>query len=685
MGRNRNFPSVDDLRSDPMTHRFGDLFNPPGLTNFWGCVQAEIDLTAIRNLNFPPFATGDNPSLGFVIDGRHAQALGIPVTFAWHPDHIERRCRWRDLSMVSRTFLPMGRMAVVVILEITNEGAALETEIGFNVQHRVTRTTDWPTWLPPTESDHDVEVTASEIIASAPSSEAVSVTRCFPDPDTVTRLGARYRLKLASGATWRGVFVQALDPDAARAREVAEELATGAEAEFAKCRSDWNDELEALFTPGNDRYGGHLPTLVTSNESLRKIYWMGALGLAYFRRDSPYSVMGRTYDTLMPRYWQTLTCIWDYFLSAPAHVLLDPDVMRKLLERWMEMDVHKHFGTVYLTGDGIGPWYAINDFAMVSMIYRYLKWTGDLDWLGKSVAGKTVVEHVVDHAGYWEERKQPGGLAGYGDEFNLLECVGTYVHEVVSLNAANVFAMRCAAEILSYVGRTEEAESFRTKASELLEAIQRMYVSGGGYWRARHPDGSLHEVKHAMDLLTVLNTVADDLPSDQIDEIVAFFERELMTDTWMRALSASDDDVLFSVRPDHQWTGAYPAWPPEILKGLCRVGRADLAARWVEGLARSANQGPFGQAHFADRVVPSVNGGAAKAPPVDPHINDWHSSSSGSWVSAVIEGFFGLTVANGHLTATPRLEEIDPDARLENVRFRGELYVVDKEGVRRAG
>ena len=29
-------------------------------------------------------------------------------------------------------------------------------------------------------------------------------------------------------------------------------------------------------------------------------------------------------------------------------------------------------------------------------------------------------------------------------------------------------------------------------------------------------------------------------------------------------------------------------------------GRGDLAAAWIHGLARSANQGPFGQAHFAD-------------------------------------------------------------------------------------
>ena len=70
--------------------------------------------------------------------------------------------------------------------------------------------------------------------------------------------------------------------------------------------------------------------------------------------------------------------------------------------------------------------------------------------------------------------------------------------------------------------------------------------------------------------------------------MVHFFRRELQTDTWMHALSPKDDDVLFSVRPDHQWTGAYPAWPPETARGLYRIGEVDLAFSWLKGLVREA-------------------------------------------------------------------------------------------------
>ena len=82
-----------------MKHGFGDCFNPPGLTNFLGCVQSEIDVTGIRSLNFPPYSTSDMLTGVFVLDGVHFQSLGIPVTTVWYPDRIVRKAAWRDIQI----------------------------------------------------------------------------------------------------------------------------------------------------------------------------------------------------------------------------------------------------------------------------------------------------------------------------------------------------------------------------------------------------------------------------------------------------------------------------------------------------------------------------------------------------------------------------------------------------------
>jgi hypothetical protein len=153
----------------------------------------------------------------------------------------------------------------------------------------------------------------------------------------------------------------------------------------------------------------------------------------------------------------------------------------------------------------------------------------------------------------------------------------------------------------------------------------------------------------------------------------------------MHALSRGDDDAMFSTRPDHQWNGAYPAWPPQALLALYKVGEADLALTWMKGLAKSANQGPFGQAHFVETIIEPDAGGARKAPIDFPYITDWAVSSGGSWVSAIIEGLFGVnaTLAGG-ISARPQFSTFDPKAELRNLRYQGELYNVSRDGIRPA-
>ena len=106
--------------------------------------------------------------------------------------------------------------------------------------------------------------------------------------------------------------------------------------------------------------------------------------MIWFRRDNPASVLGRTYDTLMPRYWQTTTFIWDYSLSSLTHALLDPEPMRKHIEHWVDLDTHKHFGTEWLTGGPVGYWYSVNDFAMTRLVRDYVRFTGDAGVPGRS-------------------------------------------------------------------------------------------------------------------------------------------------------------------------------------------------------------------------------------------------------------------------------------------------------------
>jgi hypothetical protein len=52
-------PRSTDLSSDVLIHSYDDMFNPPGLTNFLGTARVDLDVFAVRSINFPPYSHRD--------------------------------------------------------------------------------------------------------------------------------------------------------------------------------------------------------------------------------------------------------------------------------------------------------------------------------------------------------------------------------------------------------------------------------------------------------------------------------------------------------------------------------------------------------------------------------------------------------------------------------------------------
>ncbi|GAC1408596.1 MAG: hypothetical protein NVSMB57_00040 [Actinomycetota bacterium] len=681
-------PNVDEFRSDPMTHRLGDMFNPPALTNFLGCVQADLDPVAIRALSFPPFAAGWMATGALFVNGVYFHAAGSPVTFTWYPDRIVRECTIDGWRIRSVTALAVGEQAVMVSIDVLNERAHRDLELRVALRGGVTRKDDaWRSPFPPQELDNDAHTAGNAVVFNARGSKAAWVQAGWPSPAKVALDGITWRAPVGAGAAFTARFTTVMAEKEDDACSLANQLLEAMPAKLQAVRDDWNAELAAVFTPGNDRFSGSLPLLETNDEDIRKIYNLGALGVVYFKRDSPASFIGRTYDTLMPSFWQTATFLWDYSLSGQVHAMLDPHVMRKHLEHWMATDVHTCFGTEWLTGAPMGAWYAVNDYAMSRLISDYVRFTGDRAWLSAQVPlpdGKpmTVRDHLHRFAGNWEAFRTPNGLADYGGIGNLLECVASYVHEVASLNAGNVWSLRAAADIAQMEGDEASAKLLRVSAESLLAEVRTLYADGAGTWNARDPHGNLVPVTHCYDFLTVLQTIGDDLTDRQRGEMADFAMREYRTPSWMRALSIRDPDAYSSTRPDHQWTGAYTAWPPLTIAGLYKVGRVNDAFAWLKDLAKSGNQGIFGQAHFAEDVFTPEGPGAIKASADFPYITDWACSSSGAWVQVVIESIFGVRArVDGSIDAAPAFGSLDPSSRLKGLRFQGRLYDVTREGI----
>jgi hypothetical protein len=278
--------------------------------------------------------------------------------------------------------------------------------------------------------------------------------------------------------------------------------------------------------------------------------------------------------------------------------LLDPEMMKAQLKRWLTMDIYKCYAQDCLSGEPRGPWYAANNLSIFAILQGHLRVTGDYGMLDEKAGDKTVLEHMKGLVTGWKRLVPKGGqLADYGDPRNLLECDPNYIHQVASLNAANVGMMRMLADLLEWRGDARGAAELRADAEPLAAAVLKLYVPGEGVWNCAQPDGRLLKVRHVYDFVTIGKWMAEDLSPMMRREMVAFVQRELITEGWMRALSLRDPVAAESDRPDHGPMGAYDEWPPLTLDAFCKLGYGRDALDAFYRFENVTHEGPYAQAH----------------------------------------------------------------------------------------
>jgi hypothetical protein len=373
--------------------------------------------------------------------------------------------------------------------------------LGFDLRAGVAKKTT--AWFvnSPGEADNAIHWDSGRgaLIFSAQHSPAVSVQGFVPKANRVEygRM-LSFDVTLGPGETKEFHYVNVVDGTSEAALAAYDELQARFDQAERENESAFNRLLKAAFTPGNSEFSGHLPQLETDNESLWQLYMAGLRNLIFARRASPDSKYGTTYLTLGGHVIQTLSFPWDTSLTSLSLALLDPEALRRLVENWFVQDMHQHLATDYLTGEAVGPWYAVNDMAIVRCAANYLRVTGDFAWLDKQIGERSTLDHLAFHATYWKQLDKYGhGLGDYGKIENLLEVVSTYLHETAGMNAGNVWSMRFVAGLLERRGDSSRASQLRAEAKELAQRInEKLYVQGKGWWKCGYPDGSFVEVRH---------------------------------------------------------------------------------------------------------------------------------------------------------------------------------------------
>ncbi len=644
-------PSLDDMAGDwiPMKN----VANPPAVHNFHDMVlfykdpKKDFDLTSFTSGSLGSILSYINPhkiypSVRLLIDGQEYPAID---------------CRWYAYRAQRRN-TDCGDLSVETDLRMINEQAGILCRVTVSNPGKAPRTAKLSLLLDGTMQPNGRAVLTPFINFKRPTEPPrfISATCPVQKPDatdsTPGNVSWSWKVTIPPGGQHVLEFVSGHDAGS-QGDQVATRVAGWADnfaAEFNDCQRVWEQRWADAFTPGNHHFSGHVPTLISPNAALKRNYYMGVLTMLILER-TQFAISPRTFITSGERQ-PGQQYFWDASMEAPLWALLEPAGMKASLRRWLVMNPRsgvsinanslQGYDTTYypeMTG------YAFNACTIFKTAYDYLRYTGDDAFLKEKLEnGKTVLENMDALATDWQTLPPgpPGsGLVNYGQNRNLLECAPAYINCVPSVNAQNVWMMRCAADLQDMAGNSARAAELRKAATDLVPHVLALYEPGAGVWDAYHMDGQKVQLRHCVDYIYVGNALDHDLSATQKQEMNGFVKSELFMPDWMRAMSLQDAAAARSDRPDHGPMGAYDGWPALTVGAMWRLGDPKDAFDFYCRTAEVTKEGPFAQArefYGPDRT--------AKDAPVRIAYRRGcmkECISGGAFASVVIDTFFGFS------------------------------------------
>jgi hypothetical protein len=635
----------------------------PSLANFYGAVRSTKELGGLQYLHFTGVGQAGAILDAISVDGR-------PVfcdDSRWYPYQLRTRAQVEALGIESITRMVFGEHGVLNQFAITNQSdQPLIRTLEMNLQ---------------TGAGADDRDPLTVIIPGSPA----RACRFTVAPDRVFMTNgqtlARWTLSLLPHTGTEIGVALALETTADQALQNARRWGGDFDNAFAAARSGWEQRWAAVFTPRNKIYSGCLPTLETDDQPLRELYYLSVVSLLETERDN-FPKFKQCFVGEDPEWGGDVTWFWDYSLTSLPYALLNPAVMKNELRHWLVIDWRtcSHFSLN--NGNPDGSWYAVNPYAYFLSLDRYLTVTGDYAFLSERINDRTVLGYMEALAMDWKRLVPADGkLADIGgNSWNMLEAPPNYVHTVASLNAANIWMMRRLADYQTQAGNLVRAHELRHEADALVPEVLKLYNPETGSWNVLYPDGRQIDSRHIYDYLTVGTTISDDLTPDVKTGMMNFMARELMTPTWMRAMSRQDPSAFNSDRSDHGPAGSYSGWPAKAAQATAELGRFDEALDMFHRFREAFNSAipqaielttVAGQAGLQARV--STRAGASFA------------EVSGSFAEVVINTFFGFRPAvDAHAALWEPQVPRGFTGKLLHVRWRNDFYTItsDDHGLR---
>ncbi len=705
----------------------------PSLRNFQGQALINRDICSVSWIASAPYAGGYHTGV-MKINGK----VPLVNSFRWQPWQALRKSSVDSFDIFSSTRMVPEENGILWQIEITNksrkiEDLAIELDlIGF-ISKYDEDCFGWVYPIPKTNGKtternlevenvrksigknnkfykdikllSDIEILScpkysaknedGKIIISDSETEAVTAFALNDKPDSLAVFNSggsgRWNYKIKPGEKYVFKYCMAFGDNKRIVFDKVNDFSRNFNRWFDYTEKVWNDRWYKMFTPDNTLFSGCAPILETQDKKASRVYYTSMLTMLYLLNTNlPFQE--RVILTGGPRGGASIAFFWDNAEWAAIQPLTDPEITRKQLFDWMNVvDPQKYFGRDYLCGEGVGNAYVANYWAIFQLIHSYITITGDYDFLNEKANGKTILESLDEYAVNWQNLSLFGQegcendmykLADFGDDKNnLLECVPTYKHIVPSFNAGYIWMMREMSRIYKSRGNTQRAIELENMSDEMTARLLKLYA-GNGVWNALYPNNQTVEIRHVLDFMFVGRYLGNILTDDIKSEMVDFLERELLTDTWMRAQSINDIAAEYSDRSDHGPLGAFDAWPAETMLALINMGFPEKALDFYRAIEPVTYEGTWSQSH--ELWGGNKRNKNARVRIADISKEGWNARDASAGIAmaqVMIKGFFGFDPDfDGNLI--PKAPVAGFEGKLHHVLYKGEYYsIVLKNGI----
>ena len=635
----------------------------PSLANFFGALRSTKEMGGLQYLHFIDVGASESVINAISLDGQPV----LCDESRWYPYQLRTRSQAGPLDIEATTRMVFADHGVLTRFTFTNQSA-----------QPVTRTLEMNL-----QSDH---------VINFPDAHAVIIPDAFPRvyrftvaPDEVVIANgtatAKWNISLPPHAVRESCLAMAMEERAEQALEKVQRWGGAFDAAFADAKTDWEKRWHEVLAPDNATYSGCLPTLETADQPLRELYYLSIASLLETERDN-FPEFKQSFVAATPEWCRDSEWFWDISLTSLPYALLNPAVMKNKLRYWLTIDWRSCNSIELGNGEKLGRWSAPNAYDYFLALHRYFTVTGDMAFLGETVNGKTVLEYMEALALDWKTLVPSGAklMDIGGDPWNLLEAPPNYVHTVASLNAANIWMMRQLADYQSRYGNPARAADLRAEANALVPELLKLYNPDTGSWFVLFPDGTKIDSRHVYDYLTVGTCISDDLSPDTKTGMMEFVDRELMTKTWLRAMSRQDPSAFDSDRSDHGPAGSYSGWPAKTGQATAEMGRFDKALDMFHRF-----RGAFDSAIPQAIELTKVEGQEGFQARVSTRAGASFAEVSGSFADVIISTFFGFRPSPDGKTVlwNPQVSR-GFQGRLRHVRWKGDFYTIvsDENGLR---